>query len=105
MANFTTGKKLFFPSVGRLIFLYAYRPKALVDETANATNAPGPMPNNRDTHTDINDLYVTHAYAHKGVLRETAKQMVPPSSGKYTSARQRLFFGEGGQNANSTRDE
>ena len=71
----TTGEKLFFPSVGRLNFLYAYRPNALVDETANATIAPGPMPRNHDTPTDINVFHVAHAHAHEGALRKTAKQM------------------------------
>ena len=30
MVDFITGEKLFFPSVGRLNFLYAYRPNALL---------------------------------------------------------------------------
>ena len=75
MVDFITGEKLFFSSVGRLNFLYAYRPNALVDQTANATIAPGPMPNNHDTPTDINDFHVAHAHAHEGALRKTAKQM------------------------------
>ena len=44
MVCFITGEKLFLPSEGRLKFLYVYRPNALVDETANGTIAPGPMP-------------------------------------------------------------
>ena len=44
IVDFITGEMLFFPSAGRLNFLYAYRPKALVDETASATIAPGLMP-------------------------------------------------------------
>ena len=75
MVDFITGEKLFFTSVGRLNFIYGYRPNALVDETANATIAPGPMPNNRDTPTDINDFHIVHAHAHKGALRKTARQM------------------------------
>ena len=43
---FSTGDTLFFSSVGRLNFLYAYRPGMLVDEIANATNAPGLSPSN-----------------------------------------------------------
>ena len=75
VVDFITGEKLFFPSVGRLNFLCAYHPNALVDETANATIAPGPMPNNRDTPTNINDFHVAHAHAHEGALRKTAKQI------------------------------
>ena len=76
VADFITGEKPFFPSVGRLNFLYAYRPNALVGETANnATFAPGPMPQNADTPTNINDFLVAHAHAHDGALRKTAKQM------------------------------
>ncbi|CAM9345652.1 unnamed protein product [Ascophyllum nodosum] len=45
--EFKTGETLFFPSVGRLNFLYAYRPVALNDENANAVIAPGPEPRNR----------------------------------------------------------
>ena len=44
MVCFITGEKLFLPSEGRLKFLYAYSPNALVDETANGTIAPGLMP-------------------------------------------------------------
>ena len=72
---FSTGDTLFFPSVGRLNFLYAYRPGMLVDETANATTAPGLSPSNRDTPVDINDFRVAHAHVHEGALRKTAKQM------------------------------
>ena len=75
MVDFITGERLFFPSVGRINFLYAYRPNALVDETANATITPGPMPKNHDTPTDINDVHVAHAHAREGALRKTAKQM------------------------------
>ena len=49
---FSNGGTLFFPSVGRLNFLYAYRSGMLVDETA--TIAPGLSPSNRDTPVDIN---------------------------------------------------
>ena len=52
-----------------------YRPNALVDETANATIAPGPIPQNHDTPTDINGFHVAHAHTHEGALRRTAKQM------------------------------
>ena len=38
--KFKTGETLFFPSVGRLNVLYAYRPGALIDENANALIAP-----------------------------------------------------------------
>ena len=72
---FSTGDTLFFPSVGRLNFLYAYRPGMLVDETANANIAPGLTPSNRDTPVDINDFHVAHAHAHGGALRKTDKQM------------------------------
>ena len=75
MVDFIPEEKPFCPSVGRLSFLYAYRPNALVDETTSATIAPGPMPNNRDTPTDINDFHVAHAHAHEGALRKNAKQM------------------------------
>ena len=63
---FFTGGTLFFifPSVGMLNFLYAYRPGMLLDETANATIAPGLTPSNRDTPVDINDFHVAHAHAH-----------------------------------------
>ena len=65
-----------FPSLGRLNFLYAYRPNSFVDETANnATIAPGPMSKKHDTPTDINDFHVAHADVHEGALRKTAKQM------------------------------
>ena len=71
----TTGGKLFFPSVGRSNFLYAYRPNALVDETANATIAPGVTPTAQADLVNINDFHVAHAHAHEGALRKTAKQM------------------------------
>ena len=79
---FSTGDNLFFPSVGRLNFLYAYRPGMLFDETANATIAPRLSPSNRDTHVDINDFHVAHAHAHEGALRKTAKQMGVTLEGK-----------------------
>ena len=79
---FSTGDTLFFPSVGRLNFLYAYRPGMLVDETANATIAPGLTPSNLDTPVDINDFHVAHAHAHEGALRNTAKQMGVTLEGK-----------------------
>ena len=73
--KFKTGETLFFPSVGRLNFLYAYRPGALNDENANAVIAPGPEPSNRGTSVDINAFHAAHAHAHEGALRKTAKQM------------------------------
>ena len=78
----STGDTLFFPSVGRLNFLYAYRPGMLVDETANAAIAPGLTPSNRDTPVDINDFHVTHDHAQEGALRKTAKQMGVTLEGK-----------------------
>ena len=72
---FSTGDTLFFPSVGRLSFLHAYRPGMLVDKTANATIAPGLTSRNRDTPVDINDFHVAHAHADEGALRKTAKQI------------------------------
>ena len=73
-----------FPSVGRLNSLYAYRPGMLVDETANATIAPGPGParRNRDTPLDINDFHVAHAHAHEGAQRKAAKQLGVTLEGK-----------------------
>ena len=71
----STGDTLFFPSVGRLNLLYAYRPGMLVDENTNGTIAPGLTPSNRDTPVDINDFHVAHAHAHEEALRKTAKQM------------------------------
>ena len=79
---FSTGDTLFFLSVGRLNFLYAYRPGILLDETANATIAPGLTPSNRDTPVDINDFYVAHTHAHEGALRKTAKQLGVTLEGK-----------------------
>ena len=73
--KFKTGETLFFPSVGRLNFLYAYRPGALNDENVNAVIAPGPEPSNRGTPVDINAFHAAHAHAHEGALRKTAKQM------------------------------
>ena len=79
---FSTDDTLFFPSVGRVHFLYVYRPGMLFDETANATIAPGLSPSNRDTPVDINDFHVAHAHAHEGALRKTAKQMGVTLEGK-----------------------
>ena len=72
---FSTGDAPFSPNVGRLNFLYAYRPGILIDETANATIAPGPTLSTRHSPVDINDFHVAHCYAHEGALRKTAKQM------------------------------
>ena len=80
--SFSTSDTLFFPSVGRLNFLYAYRPGMLVDETTNATIAPELSPRNRDTPVDINDFHVAHAHAHEGALRKTAKKMGVTLEGK-----------------------
>ena len=44
--KFQTDETVFFPLVGRLNFLYAYRPGALNKENANAVIAPGPEPSN-----------------------------------------------------------
>ena len=79
---FSAGDTMFFSSVGRLNFLYAYRPGMLVDKTANATNAPGPTTSNRDTPVDINGFHVAHAHVHEGALRKTAKQMGVTLEGK-----------------------
>ena len=73
--RFKTGETLFFPSVGKLNFLYAYRPGALDDEKSNAVIAPGPEPSNRGTPNGINAFHAAHAHAREGALRETAKQM------------------------------
>ena len=73
--KFKPGETLFFPSVGRLNVLYAYRPGALNDEITNAVNIPGPEPINWGTPVDINTFHATHAHAHEGALRKTAKQM------------------------------
>ena len=73
--KFKTGETLFFPSVGRVNFLYAYRPGALNDENANALIAPGPGPSNRGTPVDINAFRAAQAHAHEGALRKTARQM------------------------------
>ena len=54
----------------------------LIDETANATIAPGHTPSNRDTPVDINDFHVAHAHAHEGALRKMAKQMGVTFEGK-----------------------
>ena len=80
--SFSTGDTLFFPYVGRLNFLYAYRPGMVVDETTNATIAPELSPRNRDTPVDIIDFHVAHAHAHEGALRKTAKQMGVTLEGK-----------------------
>ena len=71
----TTAVKTFFPLIGRLNFIYAYRPNVLVDETANATIAPGVTPTAQAHPVNINDFHVAHAHAHEGALRKTAKQM------------------------------
>ena len=71
---FSSGETLFFPSVGRLNFLYAYRPGTSVDETATAVIAPTPTTSGIKT-ADINDFHVAHAHAHEGALKKTAKQM------------------------------
>ena len=68
--KFKTGETLLFPSVGRLTFLYAYRPDALNYENANAVVAPGPEPSNRGTPVDINPFHAAHAHAHRvAILR------------------------------------
>ena len=54
----------------------------LVDETANATIAPGLSPSNRDTPVDINDFHVAHVHAYEGALRKTAKHMGVTLEGK-----------------------
>ena len=56
-------------------FLYAYRTGAFMDESVNAVIAPGPMPNNRDTPSNIDNFLVVHVHAHEGALRKTAKQL------------------------------
>ena len=73
--KFKTGETLFFPSAGRLNFLYSYRPGALNDENANAVIAPVPGLRNRGTPVDINAFHVAHVHAHEGALRKTTKQM------------------------------
>ena len=73
--KFKTGETIFFPSVGRLNFLYAYRPGALDDENANAVFGPGRESSNRGTPGGINAFHAAHAHAHEGALRKTAKQM------------------------------
>ena len=79
---FSTGDTLFFPSKRRLNFLHAYRPGMLVDETANATIAPGLTPSNRDTPVGINGFHGAHTHAHGGALRKTAKQLGITLEGK-----------------------
>ena len=105
MMDFITGEKLFFPSVGRLHFLYAYRPNALVDEIDNATIAPGPMPNNRDTLTGINDFHVAHAcLCPRGSLAQDHK--ANGRHRRWENARvQGLFFGKGDQDVKYIQDE
>ena len=66
---------LFFQSVGRLNFLYAYRPSELVDESANPVVMPGPKPNNLGTPVDINALRAAYAHAQEGALRKAATKM------------------------------
>ena len=75
MVDFITGEKVFFPSVGRFNFLYAYRPNALVDETANVAMPPGLIPNNRNIPSDIDDFHVVYNHAQEGALRKTVKQI------------------------------
>ena len=55
--------------------MYAYRPGALNDDSANAIIAPGPEPSNLGTPVDINAFHAAHAHADEGALRKTAKQM------------------------------
>ena len=71
--KFKTGETLLFPSVGRLNFLYAYRPGALNDENSNAVIAPGPKPSNRGIPVDINTFHAAYAHALEGALRKTTK--------------------------------
>ena len=71
--KFKTGETLLFPSVGRLNFLYAYRPGTLNNENANAIIARGPEPSNRGTPVDINAFHAAHVHAHEEALRRTAK--------------------------------
>ena len=52
-----------------------HRPGMRVDETDNATIAPGPTPSNRDTPDDINTFHVAHAHALEEALRKTTKQI------------------------------
>ena len=54
----------------------------LVDETANATIAPGLASSKRDTIVDIIDFHVAHTHAHEGALRKTAKQVGVTLEGK-----------------------
>ena len=72
---FTTVETLFFQFIGRLDFLYAYRPGMLVVETTKAIIAPGPTPRNRNIHGNINYIHFAHAHVHKGALRKTNKQI------------------------------
>ena len=74
--KFKTGETLFFPSVGGLKFLYAYRPGgALNDENVHAVTAPGTEPSNQGTPVDFNLFHAAHAHAHERALRKTVRQM------------------------------
>ena len=104
MGDFVTGKKLCFLSVERLnllYLLYAYRPNAIVVETANATNAPGTMLKNRDSPTGINDFHVAHAHAHEGALHKTAKKMGVNVVGKMQECKGCSLTKKGYQDVNS----
>ena len=75
IVKFKTGETLSSPSVGRLKYLYVYRPGALIDGNANAVIAPGHEPSNRGTPVDINAFHAAHVHAHGEALRKTAKRM------------------------------
>ena len=72
--KFNSGETIFFPSVRRLNFLYAYHPGALIDDNANAICAPRPEPSN-----GVPQLTSTPAMPltpiPEGALRKTAKQI------------------------------
>ena len=101
--KFKTGETLFFPSVGRLNFLYANRPGALDDENANAVVAPGPEPGNRGTPVDINAFHAAHTHAH-----EESPAQGGQADGYHPQGRaarmQGLHNGEGHQDASSLED-
>ena len=84
---FSTGETLFFPSVGRLNFLYVYRPGMLVEETDNATIAPGLSPSNRDTPVGINDFHVAHDHATRERYARRPSKLALPSKESCMSAR------------------
>lgn len=76
--SFSTGETLFFPSVGRLIFLYAFRPGMLVDKKPNATIVPGSMLSNRDAHVNINELHVAMpVHTRKRCARRKIRKALP----------------------------